>query len=80
MLAACCVALYAFCMLCLLVQTLEMPADVLAVAFRPDGKQICCACLNGTLQVLQPLPSLLQLQSSALCWCLFCEYNSCKRM
>ncbi|KAG5185442.1 periodic tryptophan protein 2 [Tribonema minus] len=34
-----------------LVETLEMPADVLAVAFRPDGKQVCCACLNGTLQL-----------------------------
>ncbi|CAM9127008.1 unnamed protein product [Chrysoparadoxa australica] len=34
-----------------LVETLEMPADVLAVAFRPDGKQVCCACLNGTLQM-----------------------------
>lgn len=32
-------------------QTLEMPADVLAVTFRPDGVQLCCACLNGTLQL-----------------------------
>lgn len=32
-------------------QTLEMPADVLAVTFRPDGRQLCCACLNGTLQL-----------------------------
>lgn len=32
-------------------QTLEMPADVLAVSFRPDGVQLCCACLNGTLQL-----------------------------
>lgn len=32
-------------------QTLEMPADVLAVSFRPDGRQLCCACLNGTLQL-----------------------------
>ena len=28
-----------------------MPADVLAVSFRPDGRQLCCACLNGTLQL-----------------------------
>lgn len=33
------------------VETLEMPADVLAVSFRPDGRQLCCACLNGTLQL-----------------------------
>ncbi|CAN0350409.1 unnamed protein product, partial [Discosporangium mesarthrocarpum] len=28
-----------------------MAADVLAVAFRPDGRQLCCSCLNGTLQL-----------------------------
>ncbi|CAM9569764.1 unnamed protein product, partial [Ectocarpus sp. 6 AP-2014] len=33
------------------IETLEMPADVLAVTFRPDGRQLCCACLNGTLQL-----------------------------
>jgi periodic tryptophan protein 2 len=32
-------------------QTFEMPADVLAVAYRPDGQQVCAACLNGTLQL-----------------------------
>ncbi len=34
-----------------LVETFEMPADVLAVDVRPDGKQLCASCLNGTLQL-----------------------------
>ncbi len=34
-----------------LVETFEMPADVLAVDMRPDGKQLCASCLNGTLQL-----------------------------
>ncbi len=34
-----------------LVETFEMPADVLAVSIRPDGKQLCASCLNGTLQL-----------------------------
>eukprot|EP01034_Spumella_vulgaris_P031898 gene31898-39410_t len=31
------------------VETMEHGCDVLAVAFRPDGKEICCAATNGNL-------------------------------
>ena len=33
------------------IETLTHQADVLDVAFRPDGQELCAACLNGTLSV-----------------------------
>ena len=30
-------------------ETLEMTSDVLGVAFRPDGRELCAALLSGTL-------------------------------
>lgn len=34
--------------------------DVLAVAFRPDGKQLACATLDGQLHLWDPLEGELQ--------------------
>ena len=33
------------------VETLEHGCDVLAVAFRPDGRELASACVNGSIYV-----------------------------
>lgn len=33
------------------VETFEHGCDVLAVSFRPDGKEVCCSCTNGNIYV-----------------------------
>ena len=33
------------------IETMEHGCDVLAVAFRPDGKEICAAATNGNLHI-----------------------------
>ena len=40
--------------------------DVLAVAFRPDGKQLACATLDGQLHLWDPLEGELQVLLSVL--------------
>ena len=40
--------------------------DVLAVAFRPDGKQVACATLDGQLHLWDPLEGELQVLLSVL--------------
>eukprot|EP00981_Chlorochromonas_danica_P009320 scaffold2613_cov159-Ochromonas_danica.AAC.7 len=37
------------------VETLEHGCDVLSVAFRPDGKEVCCATTNGNLTLWDAL-------------------------
>ena len=37
-----------------LIEPLAHSTDVLAVAFRPDGKQVCAATLNGSLNLWDP--------------------------
>lgn len=33
------------------IETMEHGCDVLAVAFRPDGKEVCAAATNGNIHI-----------------------------
>ena len=46
------------------IEVLPHAHDVLAVAFRPDGKQLACATLDGQLHMWDPLEGELQVLSS----------------
>jgi WD40 repeat protein len=48
------------------IEVLPHSHDVLAVAFRPDGKQLACATLDGQLHLWDPLEGELQVLLSVL--------------
>lgn len=48
------------------IEVLPHAHDVLAVAFRPDGKQLACATLDGQLHLWDPLEGELQVLTFSL--------------